>query len=269
MRGRCDKTAKLLLGYTFKAQVRRLKSELENCLQALIICIGRSIAQRMRFGTCFLEYPRSGSYLRGPGSQFSEDRGRHCSLDLRHGEEQDAAVALATHTSAVTKYIVERTSAMDVAASASNNVEALEALKITLEEVQAYLILLGTLRRRLGPWILANQEKDRFVQLNASLDRALAMSSAVKNFNTGEDVRANAGQIGIILSIVQRLDSDVTRTLTIMQTNQSEAVSARRNYERWPDTGFAPAEDRKTAFVPCLASSSFFFFFSRVSTPGL
>ncbi|KAJ7484607.1 hypothetical protein FB451DRAFT_1169650 [Mycena latifolia] len=42
---------------------------------------------------------------------------------------------------------------------------------IALEDIQSYLAFLKKPRRRLAPWIFANQEKDRFNQLGCALER--------------------------------------------------------------------------------------------------
>ncbi|KAJ6552130.1 hypothetical protein DFH09DRAFT_1086249 [Mycena vulgaris] len=136
-----------------------------------------------------------------------------------------AAVELAAHARTVTKCIVDRASAMP----ANNDAAALEALRLTLNEIQSYLILFAKPRRRLRPWIFANHQKDRFAQLNAALDKALAMFSATKILSTAEDVhatavdvrattvdvRATTVDVGVLVSTVERLDRDVKGTLTV------------------------------------------------------
>ncbi|KAJ7126097.1 hypothetical protein C8R44DRAFT_119799 [Mycena epipterygia] len=101
---------------------------------------------------------------------------------------RDAALDLAKHASAVTRCIVERASATDGASIAKDG-EALKILKLALEDVQSYLTFLRDRRRRVISWILANQYKERFAQLNGALDKALSMFSvrpfrSFLNFNS-------------------------------------------------------------------------------------
>ncbi|KAJ6524415.1 hypothetical protein DFH09DRAFT_1372165 [Mycena vulgaris] len=110
--------------------------------------------------------------------------------------------------------------------STNNDGTALEALKLTLNEIQSYLILLAKARQRLRPWIFANQQKDRFAQLNAALDKALAMFSATKILSTAEDVRATACHVGVLVSTVERLNSDAKSTLMALSGQSVAAQSA-------------------------------------------
>ncbi|KAJ6552112.1 hypothetical protein DFH09DRAFT_1167862, partial [Mycena vulgaris] len=151
--------------------------------------------------------------------------------------------------------------------STNSDGAALEELKLTLNEIQSYLILLAKPRRRLRPWIFANQQKDRFAQLNAALDKALAKFSATKILSTAEDVRATAVDVraitfdvGVLVASVERLersDNDVKGSLTIIHA-KLDAASAPRSSE-----GCARAEYRITPFVSFWGSSQLTLFFFR------
>ncbi|KAJ6552125.1 hypothetical protein DFH09DRAFT_1167884 [Mycena vulgaris] len=149
--------------------------------------------------------------------------------------------------------------------STNSDGAALEELKLTLNEIQSYLILLAKPRRRLRPWIFANHEKDRFAQLNVALDKALAKFSATKILSTAEDVRATAVDVraitvdvGVLVASVERLersDNDVKGSLTIIHA-KLDAASAPRSCE-----GCAREEYRITPFVSFWASSQLMLFF--------
>ncbi|KAJ7485580.1 hypothetical protein FB451DRAFT_1168820 [Mycena latifolia] len=213
------KKAKLLLGYKFKRETNRLKAELEShfwpwataCSPSPRASRSESILELVSLTT-----RAAGAICEAPVLNFLKPvvgiTALICDTAKCVKSNNDAAVDLAKRASTVTKCIVDRMSAMD-SPSAADNKDALEALKLALEDIQAYLAFLGKPRRRLAPWVFANQEKDRFVQLDSALDKALAMFSATEILSTGAGVRSNSAQIGVLVSTVQHLHSDVHSTL--------------------------------------------------------
>ncbi|KAJ7485595.1 hypothetical protein FB451DRAFT_61014 [Mycena latifolia] len=263
------KKTKLLLGYKLKRETSRLKAELESHLCELL-AMGSTFAPSPRAsrGDSILELVSlttraAGAICEAPVLNFLKPvvgvTALICDTAKCVKSNHDAAADLAKRASAVTKCIVDRMSAMG-SPSAADNKDALEALKLALEDIQAYLAFLGKPRRRLAPWVFANQEKDRFVQLDSTLDKALAMFSATEILSTAAGVRSNSAQIGVLVSTVQLLHSDVHRTLAIIQSHPakvSEAALAPRSHEGQP----GQAENRITPFRPYLVSSTAHFFF--------
>ncbi|KAJ7485573.1 hypothetical protein FB451DRAFT_1554457 [Mycena latifolia] len=265
------KKAKLLLGYKFKRETNRLKAELESHLCELLAmrntCSPSSRASRSDsiLELVSLSTRAAGAICEAPVLNFLKPvvgiTALICDTAKCVESNHDAAADLAKRASAVTKCIVDRASAMD-SPSAADNKDALEALKLALEDIQAYLAFLGKPRRRLAPWVFANQEKDRFVQLDSALDKALAMFSAT-------EILRNSAQIGVLVSTMQLLHSDMHRTLAIIRTHPakvSDAALAPESHEGQP----AQAENRITPFLPYLVSSTaHFFFFSSRARSGL
>ncbi|KAJ7485582.1 hypothetical protein FB451DRAFT_60797 [Mycena latifolia] len=222
MPAQSGKKAKLLLGYKFKQETSRLKKELENHLYDLL-AISNTLSPGLSRRECVLELVSlstraAGAICEAPVLNFLKPvvgvAAMICDTAKCVKSNHDAAADLAKRASAVTKCIVDRASAMG-SPSAADNEDALEALKLALEDIQAYLAFLGRPRRRLAPWVFANREKDRFVQLDSALDKALAMFSATEILSTAAGVRSNSAQIGVLVSTVQHLHSDVHRTLAV------------------------------------------------------
>ncbi|KAJ7318939.1 hypothetical protein DFH08DRAFT_970834 [Mycena albidolilacea] len=82
-----------------------------------------------------------------------------------------AAVALAHHAEEVTHSIVKR---VEKEQHGNNNAASVDKLRLTLEEIQAFLERLKS-RRRATAWLMAVKDKDRFSELNSALDRALVV----------------------------------------------------------------------------------------------
>ncbi|KAJ7485273.1 hypothetical protein FB451DRAFT_1228973 [Mycena latifolia] len=152
----------------------------------------------------------------------------------------------------LTKCIVDRASAT----SAAGNEEALEALKLVLEDIHSYLTFLGKPRPRLTPWVFANQEKNRFTELNSALDKALTMFSATHIIGTAVGARSTTGQIAVLVSSVQRLDNDI-----IHADLHKLSEAALGSCEGQSSPGCGRAEDGITACLPFLASSQLTFLF--------
>ncbi|KAJ7248938.1 hypothetical protein C8J57DRAFT_1239945 [Mycena rebaudengoi] len=90
-----------------------------------------------------------------------------------------------------------------------------DGLKGALEDLHSYLTFLNE-RRRATSWLLAAQEKDRVVQFNAGLDRALSLftTTCVLSSNeclrsSNELVRSNTIQLDVLASTVKQLDGGV------------------------------------------------------------
>ncbi|KAJ7488373.1 hypothetical protein FB451DRAFT_1227161 [Mycena latifolia] len=243
------KKAKRFSGYRLKRETDRLKSELENQLCAALAISNPSSPSASR-SDCVLELVSLstravGAICDAPVLNFLKPvvgiAALICDTAKCVKSNHDAAAELVKHASLVTKCIVDRASAMDPA-SAAGNEDALETLKLTLEDIQAYLTFLAKPRRRLAPWVFANEEKDRFVQLNAALDKALAMFAATEILNTAEDVRSNMGQIGVLVSTMRRMNCEVNRTLTIIHADLHKLSEAPRSFEEQPGPGSAQAQ---------------------------
>ncbi|KAF7374568.1 hypothetical protein MSAN_00341400 [Mycena sanguinolenta] len=108
-----------------------------------------------------------------------------------------AALELASHSSMVTKAVIEHTTALGLDVSSCNG-EALVVLTSALENIHLYLTDLQKPRRRrdrLTSWIMANKEKDRIVELNQGLDKALTLFATTKVLNTHAEVREIAALV--------------------------------------------------------------------------
>ncbi|KAJ7479828.1 hypothetical protein FB451DRAFT_1239934 [Mycena latifolia] len=245
---RTGKKTKLILRYKIKQETRRLKAELESHLYDLLAMSSTPSLGPSR-SDCALEVVAlstraAGAICEAPVLNFLKPvvgiAALICDTVKSVKSNHDAAIDLAKHASITMRCIVERASAINGASA--NDGAALEVLKLTLEDIQLYLAFLGKRRRRLAPWIFANQDKDRFVQLNDALDKALAMFSATKTLSTAADVRAATGQIGVLLSTVQRMDS----TLTMVHAKFAEATFPRprapKDHEGHPYPGCARAD---------------------------
>ncbi|KAJ7485593.1 hypothetical protein FB451DRAFT_61034 [Mycena latifolia] len=222
MPGHSGKRAKLLLDYKLKRETNRLKAELESHLCELL-AMGNTFSPSPRVSRSdsilelvSLATRAAGAICEAPVLNFLKPvvgvTALICDTAKCVKSNHDAAADLAKRASAVTKCIVDRLSAMDSPSAAANK-DALEALKLALEDIQAYLAFLGRPRRRLAPWVLASQEKDRFVQLDSALDKALAMFSAAEIVGTAAGVRSNSAQIGVLVSTVQRLEFAIIQTI--------------------------------------------------------
>ncbi|KAJ7126075.1 hypothetical protein C8R44DRAFT_119672 [Mycena epipterygia] len=180
------KKAKFSIGYKVKRESSRLKAELENHLNTLLTTCGKSPASSgISRSDCILELASlstrtAGAICEAPVLNFLKPAvglaALICDTAKSVKSNRDAALDLAKHASTVTKYVVERASRVDGASIAKDG-EALEALKLALEDIHSYLTFLQIRRRRITSWILANEDKERFAQLNAALDKALAMFS--------------------------------------------------------------------------------------------
>ncbi|KAJ7249968.1 hypothetical protein C8J57DRAFT_1521564 [Mycena rebaudengoi] len=123
----------------------------------------------------------------------------------------DAADELAKHATNVTNCIVERAFRDEI--FPYTNEDAL--MHQALEDLHSYLTFLNE-RRRATSWLLAAQEKDRVVQFNAGLDRALSLFTTTCGLSSNEClrssnelVRSNTIQLDVLASTVKQLDGGV------------------------------------------------------------
>ncbi|KAJ6512863.1 hypothetical protein C8R45DRAFT_1153244 [Mycena sanguinolenta] len=138
-----------------------------------------------------------------------------------------AALQLASHSSMVTKSIVEHAARLELNESATpSNDQGLIALKSVLESIHLHL---GDLQkpRRFRSWIMANKEKDRIDEFNKGLDRALALFTSTNVLSTRAEVREietlvrGDGSVEEI-AIQVRMNTDV---LTAVQAELAAALS--------------------------------------------
>ncbi|KAF8201132.1 hypothetical protein K438DRAFT_1965654 [Mycena galopus ATCC 62051] len=151
-----------------------------------------------------------------------------------------AALALARHAKDVTNSIVEKVS------NGEKDADSVAALRLTLEDVHAFLKLLQG-RPRVASWILAAKDKDRFTELNSALDRALTVFCSAQSIGITTIVRDNTQELTTLVATVHRVEDDVKRTITLVHSNLAE---------------YTPASDRAIAFVSLVHHfpiSSFFF----------
>ncbi|KAJ7135751.1 hypothetical protein C8R44DRAFT_768960, partial [Mycena epipterygia] len=250
------KKAKILGGYKFKREISPLKKDLER--QMNLAHAGKSSkSPGISRSDCILELASlstraAGAICEAPVLNFLKPvvgvSELICDTAKSVKSNRDAAVELANYASAVTQCILQRAPTMD-----GTSGDALKALKLTLDDIQSYLDVLRKPRRRVTSWILANQEKDRFVRLNGALDKALAMFSSTTILSTAEDVRANTHTLSTLISTV----GNVNHALTMMHGE----------LERRPIHGSAAENIKITAFVPfCYSFTAHVFFLDPRST---
>ncbi|KAJ7899773.1 hypothetical protein B0H13DRAFT_2029438 [Mycena leptocephala] len=152
-----------------------------------------------------------------------------------------AATALAARARDVTNYVLDR--AIELHADGQPTQEAFSTLKLTLEDIQAFLKVLQNRRKRAGSWLLAVKDKERFAELNSALDGALAVFSTNENVGTARLVRSNTQQLIALAVTVDRVEKDLKRNMTRGHSNITSAVQA-------PISEAQTHAGRITAFVP-------------------
>ncbi|KAJ6466877.1 hypothetical protein C8R45DRAFT_1106303 [Mycena sanguinolenta] len=125
-----------------------------------------------------------------------------------NGNRADA-FALARHAQDVTNSVVER------AKKSLNDPDSVVPLRLTLEEIQAFLKLLRS-RKRLKSWIFAAKDKDRFTELNDALDRALAVFVGSQSIEIASTARENTRELATLQATVHRVEDDVQRTMMLI-----------------------------------------------------
>ncbi|KAJ7245283.1 hypothetical protein C8J57DRAFT_1725310 [Mycena rebaudengoi] len=121
---------------------------------------------------------------------------------------RDAAEELAKLAINVTNCVVERASKNGIVPG--TNEDDLNILKGPLEDVHSYLIFLNK-RRRAVSWLLATQEKDRVVRLNAGLDRALSLFT-----------------LDVLASTVKQLDGEMSQNFAALDLQLKRSAGSEK-----------------------------------------
>ncbi|KAJ7805937.1 hypothetical protein B0H14DRAFT_2877901 [Mycena olivaceomarginata] len=226
--------AKLLVEHIFDREARRLKTELKRTLNTLLEESANSpeysdISRRDSiFELASLTARAAGVICDAPVLNFLKpivdiaviicDTAKVNTYSFKRGD----------------KSIVEHAASLDH--SAANNGEALMALKSchefissrrsALEDIQLYLTALQNPRHRLTSWIMANQQKDRTMQLTHSLDKVLALFTSTNTLSTHAEVRSHGHQLKTLV----RLNGDVKATLTIMHADLASMATPESAY---------------------------------------
>ncbi|KAJ7249990.1 hypothetical protein C8J57DRAFT_1239551 [Mycena rebaudengoi] len=135
---------------------------------------------------------------------------------------RDAAEELAKHAMNVTNCVVDRASKNGVVQG--TNEDALNILKGALEDVHSHLIFLNK-RRRAMSWLLAAQQKDRVVQLNDGLDRALSLFTTTCILSSNECVLSSNELLDVLASAVKQLDGEMSQNFSCFQAISAELFS--------------------------------------------
>ncbi|KAJ7461856.1 hypothetical protein B0H11DRAFT_2285823 [Mycena galericulata] len=189
----------------FKRETNHLKKDLKSHLRVIVaICDGKSFeAKGALRSEDILEYVSVGARAVGAICDAPVLDAMKpvvgvinliCETAKCVRSNREAALDISARARAVTRSIVER-AAMDGAAVPDP--EALNSLKLALEDIQSYLTALKKPRRRLSSWFLANQEKDQFAKLDGGLDKAVALFSVAQTLRTAEEVHVNTNSIDV------------------------------------------------------------------------
>ncbi|KAF7377623.1 hypothetical protein MSAN_00185100 [Mycena sanguinolenta] len=125
-----------------------------------------------------------------------------CEIAKTVNGNREVALALALHAQDVTNSVVER------ANKSLHEPDSVASLRLTLEEIQAFLKLLQS-RKRLGSWIFAAKDKDRFTELNNALDRALAVFTSSQGIKLTSTIRHNTQELTTLVATIHRVEDDV------------------------------------------------------------
>ncbi|KAJ7249952.1 hypothetical protein C8J57DRAFT_1723772 [Mycena rebaudengoi] len=121
---------------------------------------------------------------------------------------RDTAEELAKHAIDVTSCVVDR--ALKNGIVQGTNEDAQNILKSALEDVHSHLIFLRK-RRRAMSWMLAAQEKDRFAQLNAGLDRALSFFT-----------------LDTVASTLEQLDGEMSQNFAALRLQRTRSAGSEK-----------------------------------------
>ncbi|KAJ7603055.1 hypothetical protein DFH06DRAFT_1257351 [Mycena polygramma] len=141
-----------------------------------------------------------------------------------------AAETIARHAQNVTNSIVN---CLDTRTQG----QSLTELNRALQQVKDFLDVLQT-RRRVASWILAVKDKDRFVELNNALDRALQVFAASENIGATEILRDNTQ---LLVTLAATVHDDMQRNMTLVHLRETDQTP----------NGWRSA--KPTAFVPFLS----------------
>ncbi|KAJ7461858.1 hypothetical protein B0H11DRAFT_118273 [Mycena galericulata] len=206
--------AKFLSSLRFERETRRMKADLKSHLRVIVaICDGKS-SEAKGGSEDILEYVSVGARAVGAICHVPLLNVMKpvvgvatliCDTAKCVRSNREAALDISARARTVTRSVVER-AAMDGAAVPDP--EALDALKLALEDIQSYLTALKKPRNRFSSWFLANQEKEQFAKLDSALDKAVALFSAT------QALRA-AHRTATLVTTVERFDT----TLTVIQAD--------------------------------------------------
>ncbi|KAJ7248953.1 hypothetical protein C8J57DRAFT_1724057 [Mycena rebaudengoi] len=138
---------------------------------------------------------------------------------------RDAAEELAKHAINVTNCVVQRALKHEI--FSDTNEDALNILKGALEDVHSYLTFLNK-RRHAISWLLAAQEKDRVVQLNAGLDWALSLFTTTCVLSSNECVRSNTIQLDVLASTVKQLDGEMSQNFAALHLQLKRSAGSEK-----------------------------------------
>jgi len=199
--------------FTFRRESPRLKSELDRAYQSLTST--KLLAPR---NECALEIANIGTRVAGAICEIPVLNllkpavgmaALICDTAKTVNGNRDAALALARHAEDVTTSIVERA---NIVSHGEGVADSLMALRLTLEDVQAFLELVQS-RRRVTSWILTGKDEDRFTELNRALDRALAVFSSSQIIETSAIVHRNTQGLTALVATVYRVEDELKRTM--------------------------------------------------------
>ncbi|KAJ7512659.1 hypothetical protein B0H11DRAFT_2901 [Mycena galericulata] len=213
-----NKAAKFILSLRFKRETHRLKAELKSHLRVIVAicdCKSSEATGTMRSEDIF-EYISVGARAVGaicdvPVLDVMKPvvgvMNLICETAKCVRSNREAALDISARAMTVTRSIVERAA---TAGAVVPDKEALDALKLALEDINSYLTALKKPRRRLSSWILANQEKDRFARLDGALDKAVVLFSATQALRTAGEVRVNSHTTAVLGAKVGHLNTRLT-----------------------------------------------------------
>ncbi|KAJ7176258.1 hypothetical protein C8R43DRAFT_1230415 [Mycena crocata] len=189
----------MILGKTVKPSTARICSQSDSLIQVASVAI-RAV----------------GAVCEAPGLNFLKPvvaiAALLCDTAKTVKNNHQAAAELAKHASDVMTCIVDR-----VAKLQQPNLQfltkSLDVLSSALEDIQTHFTLLKK-RHRSVSWIMAIQERDRVLQLNQTLDKALALFTTTQVLGISEIMQANACEITALALTVRNFEGDVNRTLT-------------------------------------------------------
>ncbi|KAJ7245299.1 hypothetical protein C8J57DRAFT_1524433 [Mycena rebaudengoi] len=138
---------------------------------------------------------------------------------------RDAAEELAKHAIDVTSCVVDLASKNGIVQG--TNEDALNILKSALEDVHSHLIFLRK-RRRAMSWMLAAQEKDRFAQLNAGLERALSFFTTTCVLSSNEHVRSNTIQLDTVAFTLEQLDGEMSQNFAALRLQRTRSAGSEK-----------------------------------------
>ncbi|KAJ7878737.1 hypothetical protein B0H14DRAFT_2710712 [Mycena olivaceomarginata] len=229
---RGNKPSKVKFGLSalaFRHESARLKAQLDRVYQSLT----SNVRTRAR-NEYILEVATVGTRVAGavceiplPGLNFLKPvvglAVLICDTAKTVDGNRTAAVALASHAQEVTHSIVERA---EKEPHGNNNAASVDNLRLTLEEIQAFLERLKS-RRRTTAWLMAVKDKDRFVELNGALDRALAVFCGSQSIAMTASVRESAQELATIAATVNRVEEGVTRTIPASVQENTQQLASR------------------------------------------